>query len=74
MRIYLVGYMGSGKTTVGKRLAKQLEFEFLDLDELFEGKYCIKIADFFEATLCKADSFKWYIIVRASFWLKCKSP
>ncbi|MCP4550547.1 MAG: shikimate kinase [Bacteroidetes bacterium] len=48
MRIYLVGYMGSGKTTVGKRLAKQLEFEFLDLDELFEGKYCIKIADFFE--------------------------
>lgn len=36
MKIVLVGYMGSGKTTVGKLLAKELEISFLDLDELIE--------------------------------------
>ena len=32
MRIYLIGYMGSGKSTVGKGLAKALDLEFIDLD------------------------------------------
>jgi len=47
MRIYLIGYMGSGKTTVGKKLARLLDYQFIDLDEIFEEKYHIKIADFF---------------------------
>lgn len=40
-RIYLVGMMGVGKTTLGKQLAKQLRYSFLDTDkaiELSEGK------------------------------------
>lgn len=48
MRIYLIGYMGSGKTTVGKQLAKLLNYDFLDLDNHFEEKYNISISDFFE--------------------------
>jgi len=32
MKIVLVGYMGSGKTTVGKVLAKDLDLNFIDLD------------------------------------------
>lgn len=32
-RIYLLGFMGSGKSYVGKKLAALLEWEFLDLDE-----------------------------------------
>jgi shikimate kinase len=48
MRIYLIGYMGSGKTTVGKKLAREFDCQFLDLDEVFETKYHIRIADFFE--------------------------
>jgi len=36
MRIYLIGYMGSGKTSVGKRLASRLEYSFLDLDRVIE--------------------------------------
>lgn len=32
-RIYIVGYMGSGKTTVGKKLASALNWSFIDLDE-----------------------------------------
>lgn len=32
MRIYLVGFMGAGKTTVGRALARRLQWEFCDLD------------------------------------------
>ena len=31
-RVILIGYMGAGKTTVGKSLAKQLGLQFYDLD------------------------------------------
>ncbi|WP_185871826.1 shikimate kinase [Blattabacterium cuenoti] len=34
MKITLIGYMGSGKTTVGKILSKKLDFDFYDLDAL----------------------------------------
>src|SRR5690242_3761047 len=32
--IFLVGFMGAGKTTVGRALARELQYEFFDLDEL----------------------------------------
>src|SRR4029450_13139855 len=35
-RIYLVGFMGSGKTAVGRRVAEGLEMPFVDLDEQIE--------------------------------------
>ena len=36
MRIYLVGYMGSGKSTMGKELSKKLGYRHIDLDENIE--------------------------------------
>lgn len=33
MRVYLVGFMSSGKTTLGFQLARQLKMRFLDLDQ-----------------------------------------
>jgi shikimate kinase len=33
MKIFLIGYMASGKTTVAKKLASKLEVEFVDLDK-----------------------------------------
>jgi shikimate kinase len=36
MRIYLIGFMGCGKTTFGKKLANKLEYKFLDLDKKIE--------------------------------------
>lgn len=39
--------MGSGKTTVGKQLAKRLELQFLDLDDYIEKKEKMSIADIF---------------------------
>ena len=47
MRIYLVGYMGAGKSTTSKRLAHQLGWEAYDTDRLFEARYKISINDFF---------------------------
>lgn len=37
--IVLIGPMGVGKTTVGKKLAHQLNVEFVDTDSLITGKY-----------------------------------
>lgn len=47
-RIFLVGYMGSGKTTMGKLLAQQLGLSFLDLDAYIESKFHRTIAQIFE--------------------------
>jgi len=34
IRIYLIGFMGSGKTHWGKRMAQALQVPFFDLDEV----------------------------------------
>ena len=44
----LAGFMGSGKSTVGARLAKQLGWRFVDLDERIEAAAGITIPQFFE--------------------------
>jgi len=46
--IYLVGFMGSGKSTVGKILAEKLNMNFVDIDKLIEEKEGMKIKDIFE--------------------------
>lgn len=37
-RIFLIGFMGSGKTTHGKQLARKLGYSFVDMDQYIEGK------------------------------------
>ncbi len=37
-RVFLVGPMGTGKTTIGNKLAKALNFEFIDADEALEKR------------------------------------
>jgi len=46
-KIFLLGYMGSGKSYLGKRLAQNLHIDFLDLDELIELKNGMSIAEIF---------------------------
>ncbi len=46
-RIYLIGFMGSGKSFVGRRLSKALGVTFVDLDRLLEQTYHLSINDFF---------------------------
>lgn len=46
-RVFLIGYMGSGKTTVGKRLATSLSLSFIDLDDFIQNKYRKTISELF---------------------------
>ncbi|MEI6754824.1 MAG: shikimate kinase [Paludibacter sp.] len=46
-RIFLIGYMGSGKTTIGKLLAEQLNFTFVDMDTHIEEKHFKSVSQIF---------------------------
>ena len=47
-RIFLIGYMGAGKTTLGKALADLTGLSFLDLDLFIEGRYRKTIRQIFD--------------------------
>ena len=47
MLIYLIGFMGSGKTTAGKKLARKLAYNFVDLDSLIESETGMSIQNYF---------------------------
>ena len=46
-RIFLIGFMGSGKTTHGKRLATRLDYAFVDMDRYIEEKAGATIPEIF---------------------------
>lgn len=46
--IILTGFMGTGKTTVGRHLSEKLMYEFVDTDELIMSRFDMTIADIFE--------------------------
>ena len=48
MKIVLLGYMASGKSTIGKDLSKNLEVPFIDLDDYIENKFEKSITNIFK--------------------------
>ena len=52
--IVLIGMMGSGKTSVGKELAKKLNVTFIDIDQEIEKKCQMNISKIFQT---KGESF-----------------
>ncbi|NCU32781.1 MAG: shikimate kinase [Candidatus Moranbacteria bacterium] len=50
MRIYLVGFMGSGKTTVGRVLSRRLGFDFLDTDKEVEKLAGMSLRNLFKTS------------------------
>jgi shikimate kinase len=46
--IYLAGFMGSGKSTIGRALAEELGWNFMDLDEEIERREGVAISTIFE--------------------------
>uniref|UniRef100_A0A7C3MHV6 Shikimate kinase n=1 Tax=Dictyoglomus thermophilum TaxID=14 RepID=A0A7C3MHV6_DICTH len=62
-RIALIGFMGSGKTTVGLFLSKELSYPFIDLDCYIEEKEGEKITKIF------SDKGEDYFRERESFYL-----
>ena len=47
MNIILIGFMGSGKSAVGHRLARELKMDYLDTDEIIERTEKMSINDIF---------------------------
>ena len=45
MRLYLTGYMASGKSTLGRKIAKRAELPFLDTDKMVEKAEGAEVAD-----------------------------
>lgn len=47
MRIFLIGFMGSGKSWMGKKIAATLKIPFYDIDEVVEEKAGLSVAEIF---------------------------
>ena len=47
-KLFLIGYMGTGKTTLGKLLAEKLNWTFIDIDWFIENRYRQTIPVIFE--------------------------
>lgn len=48
INIVITGFMGSGKSTIGKEISKRLSMEFIDTDDLIEKREGIKISEIFD--------------------------
>jgi len=48
MNLYLVGFMGSGKTAVAKEIAESTDLKYIEMDELIEKKEARNINDIFK--------------------------
>lgn len=47
--VFLAGFMGSGKSTIGPELARRIGYDFVDLDDVIERAEGISIADIFKS-------------------------
>ena len=47
VRVFLMGFMGAGKTTLGKALAKDLGVAFIDLDQYIESRFMKSVTQIF---------------------------
>jgi shikimate kinase len=65
--IFLTGFMGSGKTTVGRLLAERIGWQFFDLDHDIEAAEQCSIADIFakqgepEFRRIEAEALRWRV-------------
>ncbi|WP_295675569.1 shikimate kinase [uncultured Mucilaginibacter sp.] len=80
--IFLVGFMGCGKTTLGRKLANRLGYEFMDLDHILEAQEGMTIAEYFakhgeeafrklESQVLKQTNYPEHAIVSTGGGLPC---
>jgi len=64
MRIFLAGFMGTGKSSVGRLLAQRLGLRFIDMDEEIEGEEGLSIPQIFQ------DKGESYFRQKEKEWVK----
>lgn len=80
--IFLIGYMGCGKTTLGKKLASRMGYGFIDLDHVLEAQVGKTIAQYFadhgedafrelESSVLKTTAYPANAIVSTGGGLPC---
>ena len=47
MKIFLIGYMGCGKSSLGRKIAKAANMQFVDMDSMIEQKEGASVSDIF---------------------------
>ena len=47
MKLFLIGYMGCGKSSLGRKLAKRADYEFVDMDSVIEQREGAAVSDIF---------------------------
>ena len=81
-RVYLIGFMGCGKTSWGKKLATGLGYNFIDLDHVLEAQVGSTIAEYFashgeeafrklESEVLKQTEYPENVIVSTGGGLPC---
>ncbi|OOQ58878.1 shikimate kinase [Mucilaginibacter pedocola] len=81
-RLYIVGFMGCGKTSWGKKLAAGLGYDFIDLDHALEAQVGMTIAEYFashgedafrklESQVLKETEYPENVIVSTGGGLPC---
>ncbi len=48
MNLILIGYMASGKSTIGKKISKIMDFDFIDLDDYIEKNENLSVREIFK--------------------------
>ena len=48
MNIFLIGFMGSGKSTTGKKLARKLGYAFMDTDSEIVRRFSMSVNEIFD--------------------------
>jgi len=66
--LVLVGMMGTGKSTIGKEVAKKLKIDFIDTDQLIEKEANLAIAEIF-----KKNGEKYFRELEEKIFLKIKN-
>jgi len=66
--LVLVGMMGTGKSTIGKEVAKKLKIDFIDTDQLIEKEANLTIAEIF-----KKNGEKYFRELEEKIFLKIKN-